>query len=298
MPFPPASLGRVAVLARHTFTQLVRMKVFYFLAIFAVVVIAANFLKLPTHSAPEAAGTEVLYAIKNTSAGCMSLFSLVIAIVATGLLLPKDVEDRTLYTILAKPVPRLDYLLGKLLGVAALIFLSLLLMDLLMTGVLALRTERVVADQLAMATQFGYPDEMKARLEAETRALGPGWDLHGAVFVIFLRSLVLASLALLLSTFSTSTLFTAVVGFVVLFAGFFQADAREFYLSSPGLPGRLGSGAFAILIPDLQIYNVVDAVIEGRPLDPGALLKIVAFTVFHTCVYGFASWLVFARKEF
>lgn len=294
----PLQPRRIAVLARHTFTQLVRMKVFYFLALFAVVVIAANFLELPTHRTPETAGADVLFAIKNTAAGCMSIFSLVIAIVATGLLLPKDVEDRTLYTILAKPVPRLDYLLGKLLGVAGLIFLSLLAMDLLMTAVLALRVEHVVDHQMAMAEAEGYPLEMRQRIEEETRALGPSWSLHGAVFVIFLRSLVMAAVALLLSTFSTSTLFTAVIGFMVLFGGFFQADAREFYFQTDSLAGRAGSGLMSVLLPDLQLFNIVDAVIEGRPLPALALLKVTGATLFYGFLYTFASWLVFARKEF
>lgn len=294
----PLSPSRIAVLAYQTFTQLVRMKVFYFLALFAVVVIAANFLELPTHRTPETAGADVLFAIKNTAAGCMSVFSLVIAIVATGLLLPRDVEDRTLYTILAKPVPRLDYLLGKLLGVAALIFLSLVVMDLLMTAVLGLRVEHVIDNQMALAEAEGYPADIRQRIEAETRALGPSWDLHGAVFVIFLRSLVMASIALLLSTFSTSTLFTAVIGFMVLFGGFFQADAREFYFDTASLTGRAGAGLMSVLLPDLQLFNVVDAVIEGRPLPALVLLKITGASLFYLFLYTFASWLVFARKEF
>jgi len=47
---------------------------------------------------------------------CTSL-PLVYSIAATALLLPRDVEDRTLYTILSKPVPRIEYLLGRLVGV-------------------------------------------------------------------------------------------------------------------------------------------------------------------------------------
>ena len=46
--------------------------------------------------------------------------AIILGIVATALIIPRDLEDRTLYTILAKPVPRLDYLVGKLLGILAL----------------------------------------------------------------------------------------------------------------------------------------------------------------------------------
>jgi hypothetical protein len=294
----PLNPRRITVLAVNTFTQLMRMKVVYFLGIFVIIAIAANFLDLPTHAAPESAGVGVLYAIKNTCIGLMSMFSLVLAIVATGLLLPKDAEDRTLYTILAKPVPRLDYLLGKLFGISALILASLLVMDLLMTGILAFRTNQVVETQQQMAASLGYSPEMSARLESETRALGPTWNLQGAVLVVFMRAIVMAAVALLLSTFSTSTLFTAIVGFLVLFVGFFQADAREYYFSGTGLLGRLGSATMSIALPDLQLYNVIDAVIEGKLLTAASLLKVAGVTLFYFVLYTFTSWMIFARKEF
>lgn len=298
LPNRPLNPRRIAVLAVNTFTQLVRMKVFYFLAIFAMVVIGANSLDLPTNLAPENSGIQILYAIKNTSLGSMGLFSLVLAVVATGLLLPKDVEDRTLYTILAKPVPRLDYLIGKFLGVTSLIFVSLLVMDLLMVGVLQLRTSEVVGVRDHFADHAGYPPEMRERFLDEARSLGPTWDLQGAVLVVFMRSAVMAAVALLLSTFSTSTLFTAVVGFMVLFVGFFQADARDYYFSGSGILGRIGSGAMSVVLPDLQLYNVVDAIIEGKPLEAAVLLKIAGVTLFYCVVYTFVSWIIFARKEF
>ena len=112
-PTQGSHLSRVLVIALHAFTQLVRMKVFYFLAMFAVIAIASNFFDLPQHQGPESVGVNVLRSIQSWSLGTMTLFSVVLSIVATALLLPKDVEDRTLYTILAKPVPRLDYLAGK-----------------------------------------------------------------------------------------------------------------------------------------------------------------------------------------
>lgn len=298
LPTRPLNPRRITVLAVNTFTQLVRMKVFYFLAIFAVVVIAANSLDLPTNNTPENAGVQVLYAIKNTSFGCMGLFSLVLAVVATGLLLPRDVEDRTLYTILAKPVPRLDYLIGKLLGVSALIFISLVVMDLLMVGVLSLRTGEVVRMRSEFADARNFTPEMKAVFLQETRELGPTWNLQSGVLILFFRSVVMAAVALLLSTFSTSTLFTAVVGFMVLFVGFFQADARDYYFSGTGQLGRIGSGAMSVILPDLQLYNVIDSIIEGKPLEAASLLKITAVTAFYCLVYTFTSWIVFARKEF
>ena len=294
--------GRIAVIATHSFTQLARMKVFYFLAIFAVIAIASNFFDLPQHQGPESMGASVLSSIKSWSLGAMTLFSVVLAIVATALLLPKDVEDRTLYTILAKPVPRFDYLAGKLLGVLLLVFVSLALMDVLMTVVLQIRTSMVVAQQETLAIGLGYTPDALASLRGETLANGPNASLQGAVVAVFLRASIMASLALLISTFSTSTLFTTIVSFLIYFIGHFQADARDFYLhggqAGEGGLARLASLAGSLVLPDFQLFNVIDGVIEGQALPLLLLGKLALVAGYYAVFFTLASWWIFSDKEF
>jgi ABC-2 type transport system permease protein len=299
----PAHASRIGVIAFHAFTQLVRMKVFYFLGFFALIPIVSNFFNLPQHEGPEAAGIHVLTMIKSPCMGAMHLFSVILAIVSTALLLPKDVEDRTLYTILAKPVPRFDYLTGRLLGVLLLLFVSLALMDLLMTGALQIRTNMVLSEQVAAAEARNWPASDIALLKSDILAQGPTASLQGAVFAIFLRSAIIASLALLISTFSTSTLFTTVIAFLVYFAGHFQAYAREALLSQqPGMAdsflAKFGSLLFALIIPDFQLFNVIDAVIQGQVLPLVILGKLTLVGLFYVVFYIIGSWLIFARKEF
>lgn len=295
-------LSRIWVIARHTFTQLVRMKVFYFLGVFAVIAIASNFFDLPQHEGPESVGLNVLRSIKSWSLGTMTLFSVVLSIVATALLLPKDVEDRTLYTILAKPVPRIDYLAGKLFGVLLLVFVSLALMDVLMTVVLQIRSTLVLSQQLAMAQAQGWPQDAIHSLRAETAANGPTWSLQGAVIAVFLRASIMASLALLISTFSTSTLFTTIISFLIYFIGHFQADAREVYLQAgkagEGVMMRFASLLMSLVLPDFQNFNVIDAVIEGQAMPLLILGKLSLIGLYYALFFTAASWLVFAKKEF
>ena len=295
-------LSRIWVIATHTFTQLVRMKVFYFLAVFAVIAIASNFFDLPQHEGPEAVGANVLRSIKSWSLGAMTLFSVVLSVVATALLLPKDAEDRTLYTILAKPVPRFDYLAGKLLGVLLLVFVSLALMDALMTAVLHVRTNMVVAQQEEMAKAMGWPQDAITSLRNETLESGPNASLQGAVFAVFLRASIMASLALLISTFSSSTLFTTIVSFLIYFIGHFQADARNLYLHSgeagEGVFARLASLLLSLVLPDFQLFNVIDAVIEGQALPMIAVAKLALVGVYYAVFFTIASWFIFADKEF
>jgi ABC-type Na+ efflux pump permease subunit len=278
------------------------MKVFYFLAVFAVIAIASNFFDLPQHEGPESVGVNVLRSIKSWSLGTMTLFSVVLSIVATALLLPKDVEDRTLYTILAKPVPRIDYLAGKLLGVLLLVFVSLALMDVLMTAVLQIRTSMVLEQQLEMARVMSWPQDAIESLRVETLAQGPSWSLQGAVFAVFLRASIMASLALLISTFSTSTLFTTIISFLIYFIGHFQADARDVYLQAgqagEGVFARLASLAFSLVLPDFQNFNVIDAVIEGQAMPLLILGKLTLIGLYYALFFTIASWFIFAEKEF
>jgi ABC-type transport system involved in multi-copper enzyme maturation permease subunit len=297
-----SNASRILTIATHTFTQLVRMKVFYFMGIFAVIAIASNFFDLPQHAGPESVGASVLRSIKSWSLGAMTLFSVVLSIVATALLLPKDVEDRTLYTILAKPVPRIDYLAGKLLGVLLLVFVSLALMDLLMVTVLQIRTTMVVAQQAEMAKAMGWPQDAIDSLRADTLANGPNAALQGAVFAVFLRAVIMASLALLISTFSSSTLFTTIVSFLMYFIGHFQADARDIYLHSgqagEGVFARLASLLFSLVLPDFQLFNVIDAVIEGQALPLLTVGKLALVALYYALFFTIASWFVFSDKEF
>ena len=301
-PSQGSHLSRILTIATHAFTQLVRMKVFYFLAIFAVIAIGSNFFDLPQHEGPESVGANVLRSIKSWSLGAMTLFSVVLSIVATALLLPKDVEDRTLYTILAKPVPRFDYLAGKLLGVLMLVFVSLALMDVLMVGVLHIRTAMVVEQQQEMVKAMGWTQDAIDSLREETLASGVNWSLQGAVVAVFLRASIMASLALLISTFSTSTLFTTIISFLIYFIGHFQADARDVFLSSgqagEGVAARIGSLLFALVMPDFQLFNVIDAVIEGQAMPLVALGKLTLVGLYYAVFFTIASWFIFSDKEF
>ena len=102
---------RIAALTGNTFTELVRLKVFYFLLLFALLLIGSSLFMAQLSFQQE------FQVLKDVSLGAMSIFTSLLAIVATARFIPQDIEERTIYTILAKPVPRYEYLLGKLIGV-------------------------------------------------------------------------------------------------------------------------------------------------------------------------------------
>lgn len=195
---PSFSLGRIWTLATSTFTQLVRMKTFYFLIVFALVVVAVGNLDL-LYTAEQK-----LRVIKNTAFGAMSVFSWLFAIAATAMLLPRDLEDRTLYTILSKPVQRLEYLLGKLGGVMLTIAIALLAMQALFTGVLWVQEKIALAD--AYADMKAHSNFTEAEIQTRLRMVaeqGVSWGLLSALWAIFLKALVVTSFTLLISTFAS-----------------------------------------------------------------------------------------------
>ena len=296
-------MHRIATIAFGTFTQLVRMKVFYFLAIFVVLAIALNFFRLPHTMGPEAVAAEELRLWKSGTIGLMKLFAIIFSLAATALLIPKDLEDRILYTILCKPVPRLDYLIGKLLGVLMLTFIALLAMDILMTAVLHHRTGIVEAERVAFLQGIEDYTEADIAIEvAEVRKHGPTTSLQFGILGIFLEAAVIAAVALLISTFSSSTLFTIISTIMVYFIGFFMGQAREYRLQTTALGdsflGKAAVQLLSLIFPDLSIFGLADAAIAGTVIPALVALKVCGLALAYLVTYTLVSWFVFADKEF
>lgn len=296
------SPSRIMVIANHTFTQLMRMKIFYFLIVFAVLMLFASFFEMPWSRSAEDTAEQELIILKSTAMGAMAMFSMLFAIAATALLIPKDLEDRTLYTILSKPVPRLDYLLGKLTGVLFLVLLSLLLMDGLLSAILEVRTNGLITQEIEKSQAQNWPQAYTdSRLESISKQ-GVTWDLQAGIVSIFFKAMIMASIALLISTFSSSTLFTIVIAVVIYFMGHFTSDARNYWLEGQkeGLStgAKILSQAGALIFPDFELYNIVDATIEGKEVPSGIFSRLAVLTLFYTGIYSVLAWFTFRKKEF
>src|SRR5205085_4561202 len=204
--------------------------------------------------------------LKDISLGAMSIFSSLLAIIATARLIPQDIEDRTVYTILAKPVPRFEYLLGKLFGVLFLLAISIVLMSALFVAVLYLREQSVLNETLRQMSSA--PREQLEAASNAVRAAGLNIDIFGAIAVIYLKACLLAALTLFVSTFATTNIFTVVVMAFVYFIGHLQATAREYWLEqhSSGLLTRVFLAIVALLFPDLQAFNLVDDIVAGTAI--------------------------------
>jgi ABC-2 type transport system permease protein len=284
-------MSRIAAIARNTLTELTRQKVFYVLLIFALMLIGSSVFLARLSFQQE------FQILKDISLGAMSIFSSLLAIIATASLIPRDIEDRTVYTILAKPVPRFEYLLGKLFGVLLLLAISLALMTALFAVVLWLR-EQTVLNETARQMSNSPREQLDDALN-QIRASGIKIDIFAGVAVIFLKACLLAALTLFVSTFATTNIFTVTVMVAVYFIGHLESTAREYWLTQQSASWLAKSflAIVALLFPDLQSFNLVDDIVAGVAIPLALFAKIALLGFFYVVIYTLAATFVFYGKE-
>jgi ABC-type transport system involved in multi-copper enzyme maturation permease subunit len=283
--FSPARIGAIA---GNTLLELVRLKVFYFLLIFALVLIGGFAVM------PEFNFQEQFQLLKDVSLGAMSIFTWLLSVLATAMLLPKDIEDRTLYTILAKPVPRFEYLLGKLIGILLLLLVSLLVMTVLFVIALYGRQQLAISETIRTYA----PDQVApaiAGIKASTFTI----SLIPGIVIIYIKAALFASLTLFISTFASSSVFTIMVSTACYFIGHLQGTAREVWLGSAttGPLPRIFLALVALIFPDLQLFNLVDDIVAGNSISLILFAKTAALGALYTCIYFLVAYFVFASKE-
>jgi ABC-type transport system involved in cytochrome c biogenesis permease component len=285
------SFARISAITSNTITELTRLKVFYALLVFGLVLIGSSIFMA------EFSFQQEFQILKDVSLGAISIFTSLLAIVATARLLPQDVEDRTVYTILAKPVPRFEYVLGKIAGVLLLLAISTLLMSAAFVLVLYMREQAVahaVARQLSNAPRDQVADAVRA-----VRSAAFNVNIVPGIVIIYLKACLLAALTLFVSTFATSNIFTIVVMAFIYFIGHLEATAREYWLQehSSGLIARVFLAIVALLFPDLQAFNLVDDIVAGTAISMALFAKTALLGVFYTVIYTLLAAFAFYGRE-
>jgi ABC-type transport system involved in multi-copper enzyme maturation permease subunit len=261
-------------IALNVFRESVRDKVLYNLVLFAVGLIGASYLL-----GQLTAGQDVKI-IKDLGLAATSVFGLFIAVFIGIGLVSKEVERRTVYSLLAKPVRRHQLVVGKFAGLALTLTVNIAAMAVALYVVLAYLSWGVPAD---VQRAWGAP------------ALDPA--LLKAMGLILVELWLVTGIALFFSTFSTamlSAVFT--IGFFV--AGHWSADLKNFdqVVDSP-MAAHLARGLYWLL-PNLASFDVKAQVVHGQPV-PFAYLALTA--LYGTLYIGallVAAAAVFARRDF
>jgi len=285
------SFFRIRAITVNTLTELTRLKVFYVLLVFALLLIGSSMFVAQFTFQQE------FQILKDVSLGAMSIFTSLLAIVATARLIPQDIEDRTVYTILAKPVPRFEYLLGKIAGVLLLLAISTLVMGAAFLLVLYMREQAVL--HATLQHMSGTPREQVDDALRAIRSSALNIDIFPGIVIIYLKACLLAALTLFVSTFATTNIFTIVVMTFIYFIGHLQATAREYWLQEHGSGWitRVILAIVALLFPDLQAFNLVDDIVAGTAISLALFFKTAVLGIFYTTIYTLLAAFVFYGKE-
>ena len=260
--------------ALNAFRESVRDKVLYNLVAFAILLMGASYLL-----GQLTAGQDVKI-IKDLGLAAISIFGLFIAIFIGIGLVSKEVERRSIYGLLAKPIERYHLVLGKYAGLLLTLAINIAIMTVALYIVLAYMTFKEVP---------------------ETRA---AWDAPGldprmlkAVALTFVELSIVTAVALCFSTFSTPML-SAAFTFGIFVAGRFSADLRNFNDVVDSQVAGAVTAALYWVLPNLAAFDVRSQVVHGQPVPFDYLALTIGYGLLYIVALIAVATLVFSRRDF
>lgn len=255
-------IHRIGAIAFNTFREAVRDRILYNLVFFALLLVAST----PLLGQISVGVQRVL--LINLSLSAISIFGTVISIFLGISLVSKEIERRTLYPVLARPVGRGEFIVGKYLGLAG----------------------TLVTNSAAMAlgfylTLWGVMGRI-GRTDANVLI---------AIYFILLQFLVIIGLSLLFSSFSSPVL-SALFALCLFVAGTFAADLRSFAHSVHGPQSWLALAA-SYLIPNLASLNVITRVAHDQFISAALVGYNTLYSALYTVVTICGAALIFSRRN-
>jgi ABC-type transport system involved in multi-copper enzyme maturation permease subunit len=248
-------------LARNTFREAVRDKVLLTLMVIAFLVTAAARL------VPELAAGEGTKIVQDMGLKSMTLFCVLIAVLVGGRLVYREIEKRTIFVILAKPVARWQFVLGKYLGLMLVLVVSVVLM----TGWFALF---MVIFRVPMTPQMLL-----------------------AVLLLVMELAVVTSIAVLFSTFVTP-ISSAVFTFAVYFTGNMSTSLLYWGTRDKPMALQLVARLFYYVLPNLANFDITSAVVHRLPIDYARVGLSIGYALVYVAAALLVATLVFRRRNF
>lgn len=251
---------RVWSIACNTFRENLREKLLYNLLVFGLLMIGSSVLLTRLTVG------EWDRLIIDLGLSSLNVFGVLIAIFVGISLVSKEIDKKTIFTIISKPVPRYEFLVGKYLG-------------LMIT--LAINTAVMVLGLLAVM----------AYLKAPITIL-----LFEALGCIFLEFLVVTAVALLFSTFTSTTL-SAIFTLAIYVVGHLSADLKLFG-DKLGDVGKFVLNAVYYLLPNLERFNLKGQVIHHVDVSTLQLVFTTAYGLAYAGLLILLASVIFQRRDF
>jgi ABC-type transport system involved in multi-copper enzyme maturation permease subunit len=256
------------------FRESVRDKVFYNLVLFAVLLVGASIL-----IGQLTAGQDVKI-IKDLGLAATSLFGLFLAIFIGINLVSKEVERRSVYPLLAKPIRRAELIAGKYLGLLLTLLANMAVMTVALYAVLFFLAR-------------GVPEPVQHAWDAP--AMDPA--LLKAIALIYLNLAVVTAVALFFSTYS-SPMLSAIFTLGIYVVGQFNADLQHFDRIVEAPAAIWLAKACYYVLPDFAKFDVKLAVVHGIPVSSAYMASAAAYAALYVAALLFGAVMIFSRRDF
>jgi len=262
-PTPKGNVfGRVAAIAANTFREAIRDRILYNLVLFVLLITACAVLLGDLTDGQEAR------TIVNIGLGAMLLFGVFISIFVGVGLVSKEIEKRTVYAIFSKPVRRAEFVVGKYLGLCLTLLVNTFVMG---VGVSA------------------------ALLYAGDATLS--FSIWGAIFLIFLELAIVTAVAVMFSTFSSTSL-SALFTFLVFVIGNLSSSLRDLGATLGSAATKLLLDAIYYLLPNFSLFTfrteAANGLVPNAPMLAGGFGYAAAYIVVVITI----AVAIFSRRNF
>lgn len=254
-------LSRMRAICLNTFREAIRDRILYSLLFFAFLMMGSSVLLARLTLG------EYSKIIKDVGLAAISLFGVLISVFVSIQLVSREIDRRTIYTVLSKPLQRWEFVLGKFGGLALTLALQLVIMTGAFLGLIWWVSGEVATGLLP------------------------------AILLIYMELLLLTAVAVLFSSFTTpilSGLFTLSM-FVI---GHLTVDIRRFGLElEPGI-GRVLSDVAWYVLPNLEYFNLKNEAVHNVPLVPGQLEFALGYGLCYVVLVLAAASALLERRDF
>jgi len=259
----PTVRSTTLTIARVTLQEALRDRLLYNLVVFAVLLVGSSL------TISQLTLGEQYRIIANIGTSATQLFGLLIAVFLGVGLVSREMDRRTCYPALARPISRAGFVAGKYLGLLATLALNVALMA-------------VVTAAMLLVHRGG---------EAP-----PGGPFAATFALTFLQLAVAGALAVLFSTFSSPTL-SAIFALSVSGAGFLFGEIRPFWLAARQAEMKGLVRLLDVILPNLTLLDLKEAVTYGDPVTAGNVLLRAAYGAGWAGVLLALAAVIFSRRD-
>lgn len=253
-------MGKITAIALNTFRESIRDRIFYSLLFFAVVLILFSMvLGNLTIGDP-------LKIVKDFGLGSISIVGTLIAIFVGIGMIYKEMEKRTIFVILSKPLARWQFFIGKYCGLS-----------------LTILVEVVVMSILLFVLCFLYVPEIP-------------WTLLYAIIPIFFEILLILAIAFLFSTFSTSFL-SGMFTLSIFISGHFTGDLKAIAQATEDALFQKVSNVIYYVLPNLEYLNFKTRVVHHLNITISEVMLSLTYGILYTVVVLLVGIFIFQRRD-